>query len=135
MKDDSGAYAIFAEQGIVSFANDSIKGDGRHCEITRLCRTSRRRNISLHPSQNGGRSKVAQNSKVRVSIYIYGYVFHTTNGQNHGQASKTQWFLLNETCMDTHLLATWEKHDSRKFCWNLDGKKYRIGNVCLFIEK
>ena len=26
------------------------------------------------------------------------------------------------------------KDNSRKFFWNLDGKKYQIGNVCLFIE-
>ena len=25
-------------------------------------------------------------------------------------------------------------HNSKMFYWNLDGKKYRIGNVCLFIE-
>ena len=26
------------------------------------------------------------------------------------------------------------KEKLRKFCWELDGEKYRIGNVCLFIE-
>ena len=32
---------------IVSFANDSSnKSDGRHCEITRWCRTTRRRSVS-----------------------------------------------------------------------------------------
>ena len=65
VKDDSGAHAVFTD-----FANDSSKSDGRHCEITRLCRTSRRRSISIHPSQNGGCSQIAQNFEVRVSRYM-----------------------------------------------------------------
>ena len=36
--------------------------------------------------------------------------------------------------MVTHLLDCCGKDDLKKFCWDLDGKKYRIGNVSLFIE-
>ena len=36
------------------------------------------------------------------NVQIFGYVFHDTSGQNLGHVSKNQWFLLNETCMDTH---------------------------------
>ena len=46
-----------------------------------------------------------------------------------------QWFLLNEICTDTHLLDCCGTDSSRKFCGNLDGKKYRIGNVYLCTEK
>ena len=55
---------------IVSLANDCCKSDGCCCEITRMRWTSRRRSISLHPSKNGGRSKVVLNSKVWMSRYM-----------------------------------------------------------------
>ena len=96
------------------------------------CAISRRRSISLHTSQNGGRSKVAENSKVRMSRCMH--TSPTTSGQNHGQTSKTQWFFLNEIWIDTHLLDCCVKDKLRKFHWDLDGKKSRIGNVYLFID-
>ena len=46
-----------------------------------------------------------------------------------------QWFLLNEICTDTHLLDCCGTDSSRKFCGNLDGKKYRLGNVYFFTKK
>ena len=46
------------------------------------------------------------------SVHIYGYVFLDTGGQNHGQTLKTQWFFSNETCTDTHLLASCGKDSS-----------------------
>ena len=55
---------------IVSLANDCCKSDGCCCEITRMRWTSRRRSISLHPSKNGGRSKVVLNYKVWMSRYM-----------------------------------------------------------------
>ena len=41
--------------------------------------------------------------------------------------------LSNEICTDTHLQASCWKDSSTKLCWDLDGKKCRIGNVFLFI--
>ena len=61
-------------------------------------------------------------------------VFHDLNGPNLCVTLKIQWFFLNEICTDTHLLDCCVKDSSRKFCWNLDPKKYKIENVCLFIE-
>ena len=46
----------------------------------------------------------------------------------------TPLFLLRETFTETHLLTYCERGNSKKYCWNLDGKKYQIGNVCLFKE-
>ena len=37
---------------------------------TRLCRASSQRSISSHPSQNGGRSKIIEASKVEMSRYL-----------------------------------------------------------------
>ena len=104
-----------------------------HCKTSRLWRTSSRRDIRLHPGDNAGRSKIAQKFRSQ-SVQICGYVFHDTNGQNHGLTSKSQWYLLNEICTVTQSQAFRGKDNSRKFCWNLDGKMYRIGNVYLFIE-
>ena len=60
--------------------------------------------------------------------------FHVRSGQKHGQTLKIQWSFLNEICTVTHLHASCREDSSRKLCWNLDRKKYRIGNACLFIE-
>ena len=60
---------------------------------------------------------------------MYEYVFHDTSGPNRGQTSKTPWFLSNEICTDTRLLASCGKGNLRRSDWDLDGNKYRIVNV------
>ena len=95
VKDDSGAYAVFTKQGSSASQVTGCTNDGRYCETTWLCGTRRRRSICLHPGKNGGRSRFATDSTVR-------------GVQNLGQASKTQWFFLDEICSDTRLL--WERH-------------------------
>ena len=37
--------------------------------------------------------------------------------------------------MVTHLLPSCGRDNLKKFHWNCDGKKFRIGNACLFIGK
>ena len=56
VKDDSGTYAVFTDQGFDSVTNDCRQSSGRHCQ-TAWMRTSKRRN-SLRPSQNGGHATV-----------------------------------------------------------------------------
>ena len=63
------------------------------------------------------------------TVHFCRYVFLDTNGPNHGQTLKTQRFLSNENCTDTHLLPSCGKDSSRMFHWYVDRKKYRIGNV------
>ena len=129
VKGDSGAYAVFAEQG--SSATQMTAAEVMDV-IARLPHCDGQAADAIPDSgKNGGRSQIAQNSKVRV-VQTKGYVFHDTNGKNHGQTLKIQWFLLNEICTATHSLDFCGKDSSRKFCWSLDGKKYRIGK-CLFV--
>ena len=71
---------------------------------------------------------------IYIYIYIYGYVCHDINGRTLCQTLKIQWYILNQLCTDTHSQAFCGKDTSRKFCWSLDGNKFRIGNVFLFIE-
>ena len=68
VKDDSGTYAVWAEQG--SFASQMTAAkviNGCYCKINRLWRTSSWCRISLPLSKIGGRSEIAQNSWVRIS--------------------------------------------------------------------
>ena len=63
VKDDSGYYAVFIEQG--SSASHGRKNYGFHCKTTRLRRTSSRRSISkMYPSENERSSKLL---KIRTS--------------------------------------------------------------------
>ena len=45
-----------------------------------------------------------------------------------------QWFLLNETCTDTHLVVSCEKDSSKKFYWDLHWKKVPHWE-CLFVRR
>ena len=68
------------------------------------------------------------------SVQTFGYVFHDTTGRNHGQTLKIQWFFSNETCTDIHLQASCGKDSLKKFCWDLNGKKYRVWEF-LFVHQ
>ena len=50
VKDDSGSYAVFTEQGSSGVTNDGCKSNGCHSKTTRMRRTSSRRSISLTPT-------------------------------------------------------------------------------------
>ena len=101
---------------IVSFSNDSSKSDGRHCKATWLCRARRRRSICLHPSQNGGRSKVVKkNPESELSRYME-TSWTTQVAQIMVKHRRTQWFFSNEMCTITRMLASCGKDSSRKFC-------------------
>ena len=64
VKDDSGAYAVFTEQGSFAFQMTAAKIMDK---ITRLCWTSSWCSIGLYSSTIGGCSQSAENSKVRMS--------------------------------------------------------------------
>ena len=130
VKDDSGSYAVFTEQGSSA---SQMTGAKVMDVIARPggTETSSGRNISLHPGQNGGRSQNADDSEVRVPRYM-GASSSTQVSEimvKHGRL----WFFSNEICTETHLQASCGKDSSKKFHWDLDGEEYRIGNVCLFI--
>ena len=113
----------------VCVSDASSKSNGCHCKTTWLCRTSSRRSSCLHPSENGGCSQIAQNSQIRMSRFVdtSSTTPMTKKKEKHW---RSHWFLSNEMCTDTYLLASCGKDRLRKFFWNLDGKKCRIENVC-----
>ena len=53
VKDDSGSYAVFTEQGSSASQNGGCESHGYYIKTTRMRRTSSRRSIRLHPGQNG----------------------------------------------------------------------------------
>ena len=53
VKDDSGSYAVFTEQGSSASQMTAAKNHGYHLQIARLRWTSSRRSIGLYPSKNG----------------------------------------------------------------------------------
>ena len=65
----------------------------------------------------------------RQNVQIFGYVYHDTNGRNHGPVWKIHLSLINGIC--TVLL--WHdccgKGNSRKFYQNMVGKKFWIENA------
>ena len=102
-------------------------------KVMELCRTSSRRSIYLHPDKNGGRSKDAFNSKVKMSRFMD--TSSTTQvAQRHGQTLKIQWFFSNDICTETHLQTSCGRDSSKRSHWDLDGRRYRNGNVRLRIE-
>ena len=128
VKDDSGAYAVFTEQGSSASQMTAAKVmDG----ISRPpgCAGQAADAVSASTQlKTEDATIVIKNSNVR-NVRIFGYVYHKTNGQNHGQALKIQRFVLNEICTDTHSLVSCGKDSSRI------GRKFQIGNVCSLNEK
>ena len=67
VQDDSGVYAVFTEQGSSASQMTAAKVHGCYRKITRLWRTSSWCSVCPHSSKIGGRSQIAQSSKVRMS--------------------------------------------------------------------
>ena len=68
------------------------------------------------------------------SVQTFGFVYHDTNGQNHGPVWKTQSFLLNEICTVILLQDYYGKGNLRKSYWNTVGEK--VSNwECLFLHR
>ena len=61
VKDDSGSYAVFTEQGLSASQMTAAK------VMDVLARLPDCDGFCLHPSKIGGRSQIAQNSKIRMS--------------------------------------------------------------------
>ena len=72
VKDNSGSYAVFFEQGSGSSASQmtAAKDHGDHLQIAWLRWTSSRRSIRLYPSENGRCSQIIENSQIGVSRHF-----------------------------------------------------------------
>ena len=53
---------------------------------------------AYYPSKNGGCSQIVEKFQNR-NVQTFGFVYHDTNGLNHGPVWKTKSFLLSGICM------------------------------------
>ena len=96
VKDDSGSYAVFTEQG----SSASQMTAAKIMDI-----------ISRLPGCDGqAADAVSAHTQVKIedahkllkfqnrSVQTFGFVYHDTNSQNHGPVWKTQSFLLSGIC-------------------------------------
>ena len=95
VKDDSGSYAVFTEQTSSASQMTAAKVMDIIFKNTRMRGTSSRCNIRLYPGQNGRCTDVMKKKNQSQNVQTFGYVYRSTNGQNHGPVWKTQSFLLN----------------------------------------
>ena len=98
VKDDSGSYAVFTEQGssasqmaaakIMDIISRLPGCDGQAADAVSVYTQ-----VKMENAHN-----FFQNSQIGV-VQTFGFVYHDTNGLNHGPVWKTQSFFLNEIYM------------------------------------
>ena len=108
---------------IFSITNDGSNSHGYHIQIARVRKTSSWRSFCLYPGKNGRCSKIIEKIPNR-NVQTFGFVYHDTNGLNHGPVWKTQSFFLNEICMVILWQDCYGKGNLKKFYWNTVGKKF-----------
>ena len=97
VKDDSGSYAVVAEQGSSASQMTAAKimdiiSRLTGCSGQEVDAVSAETQVKMEDAHK--LLKKIQNRNVQT----FGFVYHDTNGRNHGPVWKTQSFLLNEIC-------------------------------------
>ena len=94
MKDDSGSYAVFTEQG----SSASQMTTARVLDVI-----ARLLGCAGQASDAPVKMKDAP-TLLKLPKSESGYVYHGANGQMIGRILKNQWFLWRRICTDTSLL-------------------------------
>ena len=119
---------------IISISNDSRKSNGYYIKTTRMFRTSSRCSIRSYSCQNGKCTEFTEYCRSQ-NVQIYGFVYHDTNGQNHGPAWTIQSFFLNEI----YMVILWQdfcgKGHSRKFLLEHGWEEVPNWRECLFVDR
>ena len=115
VKDDSGSYAVFTEQGSSASQMTAAKimdiisrlpgCDGQPADAVSAY-------IQVKMEDAHKLFKKFQNR----SVQTFGFVYHDTNGQNHGPVWKTQLFLLSGICTVILWQDFYGKVNLRKSC-------------------
>ena len=103
-----GAWDHIADEMLLEFAESGcpiFRATTPHCpgafsrakDMENCQYTSLQIMQQLKPSKNGTCSQITKNSQNR-SVQTFGFVYHDTNGLNHGPVLKTQLFLLSGIC-------------------------------------
>ena len=102
MRDDSGSFAVFTEQGFVCATGDSSISNGCHSKTIRVRSASRRCSICTHSGLNGRCSKIAEDSQIGMSRYL---VSSATTQMPKSRASMVDPFVPLERNLYGHPLA------------------------------
>ena len=130
MKDDSGSYAVFTEQG--SSASQLTAAKIMDI-IFRLpgCAGQAADAVSAYTQvQMEDAPKL-----LKRNVQTVGFVYHDTNGLNHGPVSKTQFFLLNGICT----VILWQNchgkgNLGKSYCSTV-GRRFPVGNAYSYTVK
>ena len=96
MKDDSGSYAVFTEQGSSASQMTAAKVMD---VISRLPECSGQAADAVSAFTHVETEDAPKLLKIPKSeCPFFGFVYHDTTGQNHGPVWKTQSFLLSRIC-------------------------------------
>ena len=97
VKDDSSSYEVFTEQGSSASQMTAAKKSSISSPDCRAAMDKQQTQYRLTPKYKW---KILTNySKFpNRSVQTLGFVYHDTNGQNHGPVWKTQSFLLSGIC-------------------------------------
>ena len=87
----------------------------------------------LIPSKNGRCSQTILNSQIG-NVQTFGFVYHDTNGLNHGPVSKTQLFLLS----GIYMVILWQDYHGeskliKSYCSTV-GKRF-LNWECMFVHR
>ena len=134
VKDDSGSYAVFTEQG----SSASQMTAAKVMEImSRLpgCAGQAADAVSAYTQvKMEDAPKIIEQFPNR-NAQTFGFVYHDTKCQNHGPVWKTQSFLLSEICMVTFWQDCYGKCNLRKSYCSTVVKRFAIGNAYSYIVK
>ena len=128
VKDDSGSYAVFTEQGSSASQMTAAKimdiiSRLPGCDGQAADAVSDKTQVKMEDA-----SKLLKIPKIR-KVQTFGFVYPDTNGQNHGPVWKTQSFLSSEICTVILSQDYCGKGNLRKSCCNLVGRRFLIGNA------
>ena len=83
VEDDPGSCAVFFWARIIGVTNGGCKSQGQQIKTSRTFRTGSWCSIRLYPGKNGRCSTIIENSQSQ-NVQTFGFVYHDTNGINHG---------------------------------------------------
>ena len=131
VKDDSGSYAVFTEHGSSAPQMTAVKSWISSPD----CQVAMDKQLTQYLLKPKWKWKMLTNywKFPNRSIQTFGFVYHDTNGQNHGPVRKTQLFLLSGICMVILWQDCYVKGNLRKSYGNMAGRKFQIVNVSLYI--
>ena len=128
VKDDSGSYAVLTDQGSSASQMTTAKVMDIISRLPR-CAGQAADAVSVYTQvkMEDAHPLLIQNR----SVQTFGFVYHDTNGRNHGPVWKTQLFFLREICT----VILWQDYYGKGNLRSMAGRKFQIGNAYSYIIK